>query len=204
LFVSTIAAQSEVPKPTWYRALLDSFREHLRVWMVAAIIGILTVFSGYITESLRSSLNRADLTATRYASFASDISGYVFVAENMAEFLEKGWTSKMTLTGLLTEYNNLTTTLRKNEYVYRAWLTRYWPEEETRDFAAFMAVVRDYDGRLHGLNDEFERVNIANDDTKPPLVKVDPRRAEPVAAELKRLTEDLKARANTLLVRVGQ
>src|SRR6185436_5688952 len=92
-------------KPTWLQGLVTSFKTQTATWVVAFLIGILTLFSGRITESVKFALNRADLRTKQHEELATEISAYIFSAELNAEFIENGWTSKKAMTDLITEYN---------------------------------------------------------------------------------------------------
>jgi hypothetical protein len=174
--------------PTWLQGLATSFKTQTATWLVAFLIGILALFSGRITESVKFALNRADLRTKQYEELATEISQYIFSAELITEFVERGWTTKKTLTDLVTQYNTAITTLRKKEFVYTAWVQKYWGREQLSDFDEFMKSVVEFDKAIHSLNDEFEKVNITGKQEK-----VAPKRAEealklmrPAAAELRK------------------
>jgi len=80
---------------------------------------------------------------------------------------------------LIKEYNTSITTLRKNEFVYSAWIKKYWDKEELAKFDGFMVSVHKFDQAVHSLNDEFEKVNITKKEQK-----IDPKRAKEALAVL--------------------
>jgi hypothetical protein len=178
---------------TWLQGIAASMKTQTATWLVAFLIGILSLFSGHIIESARFALNRADLRTKQYEELATEVSQYIFSAELNTEFVEHNWTTKKTLTDLLNEYNTSITTLRKKEFVYAAWIQKYWGKEQSAKFDEFMESVGNFDKALHSLNDEFEKVNRTGKKQK-----VDPKRAkkafvllQPAAAKLRKHGRDL-------------
>jgi hypothetical protein len=174
------------PPVPWWRQLFTTLREHFTTVLVTTFAGILTIFSGYIVETIKTAVNRADLRVERYQSLSTDVSSHLFSVELLQEFFEHNWTTEPTLKDLLTEYNTSITKLRKNEYVYYQWIARYWDKSALKEFEDIMSLVKKIDHAVHGLNDEFELVNLTK---KQP--KVNPERAKATAKEMKPLVEDL-------------
>jgi len=168
-----------IPTQTWWQGIVTSIKTQTSTWLVAFLIGILGLFSGRITESLKFSLNRADLRTKQYEQLATDVSSYIFSAELTTEYIEHNWTTKAALSDLIKEYNTSITTLRKNEFVYSAWIKKYWDKEELAKFDGFMVSVHKFDQAVHSLNDEFEKVNITKKEQK-----IDPKRAKEALAVL--------------------
>jgi len=183
------------PNPTWLQGLAISLKTQTATWLVAFLIGILSLFSGDITESVKFGLNRADLRTKQYEELATEISQYIFSAELNTEFIERNWTTKKTLTDLANEYNTSITSLRKKEFVYAAWIKKYWGKEQSTKFDAFMESVREFDKAIHSLNDEFEKVNITGKQQK-----VDPQRAKEALKLLQPAATKLRERGHSLLV----
>jgi hypothetical protein len=149
-----------MPENGWLDTIGTSLKTQTATWLVAFLIAILGLFSSRITESIKFSLNRADLRTKQYEELASEVSQYIFSAELNAEFIQNDWTTKQTMTELLKEYNKSITTLRKKEFMYLSWIQKYWGKNETAQFESFMKTVREFDLAIHSLNDEFEAVNI--------------------------------------------
>jgi hypothetical protein len=185
----------EAATPTWGQGIVTSLKTQTATWFVAFLISIFGLFSGRITESVKFALNRADLRTKQYEELATEISRYIFSAELNTEFLEHHWTTKKTLTDLVTEYNTSITALRKKEFVYAAWIQKYWGKEQSAQFDAFMESVREFDRAIHSLNDEFEKVNITGEQQR-----VDPGRAKEALKLLQPAATRLRERGRRLLV----
>jgi hypothetical protein len=183
------------PNSTWLQAIGTSLNTQTATWLVAFLIGILSLFSGRITESVKFALNRADLRTNQYEELATGISQYIFSAELNTEFVENNWMTKPTLTEMVTEYNTSITTLRKKEFVYTAWIQTYWSKTESAKFDEFMETVREFDKAIHSLNDEFEKINITGE-----MNKVDPERAQKALKLLKPAAKKLREQGRAFLV----
>jgi hypothetical protein len=183
--------------PTWLQGLATSFKTQTATWLVAFLIGIFGLFSSRITDSVKFALNRADLRTKQYEELATELSQYIFSAELNTEFIQNNWTTKKTLTDLVTEYNIAITTLRKKELVYAAWIEKYWGKEQSAKFDVFMASVREFDKALHSLNDEFEKVNITEEQKK-----VNPERAKEALKLLQPAAAKLREDGRSLLVSI--
>ena len=144
----------------WGSGLGSSLRTQTATWFVGAVIALLSVFSSHLTEGVKASINRADLRTKSYEELSKDLSEYVFVSELCQEYIEHGWTSRDDMVPLIKEYNDAITKLRKNEFVYLSWLSRYWGKAEVEVLSKVMATARKFDQQVHALNDEFEAVNV--------------------------------------------
>src|SRR5450759_3347923 len=144
----------------WGSGLGSSLRTQTATWFVGAVIALLSVFSSHLTEGVKASINRADLRTKSYEELSKDLSEYVFVSELCQEYIEHGWTSRDDMVPLIKEYNDAITKLRKNEFVYLSWLSRYWGKAEVEVLSKVMATARKFDQQVHALNDDFEAVNV--------------------------------------------
>lgn len=187
-------ANGATPNPTWLQGIGTSLKTQTATWFVAFVLGILGLFSGQITESVKFALNRADLRSKQHEEVASEVSAYIFSAELNTEFIENGWTTKKTMTDLITEYNTSITLLRKKEFVYSAWIKKYWGSNQLARFEAFMKSVAEYDQALHSLNDEFEKVTITGKQEK-----VDPERARKALEQMKPAAAKLRTDGRAFL-----
>ncbi|MFO0951481.1 MAG: hypothetical protein U0835_10085 [Isosphaeraceae bacterium] len=174
-------------KSAWWKTAERYIWDNARGFLATLLVGILAALSGQIIENVKFRLNRADLRIERYQSLASELSAFAFSVELTQEFLEHNWTSLSTLKWLIPEYNNAITSLRKNEFVYRQWLSHYWGKQQVDAFNRIIDTAKKIDRTVHGLNDELEKVE--NDNACHP--KVDESRARATAAELKPLAEEL-------------
>jgi hypothetical protein len=175
-------------------SILVSLKSQTATWFVGVLITVLTLFSSKLTEHIKFALNRADSRTHQYEQIATEISQYIFAAELTVEFIEKDWTTKTSLTELITDYNKSITTLRKNEYVYMAWIQKYWGPREENQFLDFMKSVKAYDSAVHSLNDEFEAVNITGKSSK-----IDRKRAAEALKIMKPALENMRNQGKQLL-----
>jgi hypothetical protein len=178
----------------YWSSISDTLRERLGTLLIGILVAIFGVFSDKIVDTVKFAINKADLRVERYETFSQDLSNHIFLVELMQEYLHEGWTTKDGVVPILLDYNKSITLLRKKEYVYRTVFHRYWDEQTASQFSGLMATVREVDRQIHGLNDEFEAVNIL--ETKE---KIDSQRAEATAAQLKPLLENLRTEADALL-----
>ncbi len=175
--------------------ILKSLKTQTATWFVGLVIAMLGLFSARITESVKFALNRADLRTTQYEELATEVSQYICIAELNTEFIEYEWTNRRSLTGLISEYNESISTLRKKEYVYLAWIQKFWGEGEVARFEEFMNAVREFDSAIHSLNDQFEAVNITEKQEK-----VDPERAKEALELLIPAVESVRKNGRRLLL----
>ncbi len=178
----------------FWSELGNSFTQQIGLYVIAAVIGILSVFSDNLAERIKSALNRANAREDRYAALSNELSGYIFDCELIEEHLAKGWTAKDELTPIVNDYNKDITDLRRNEYANRALLARYWNKERRDEFVALMKEILTIDSTVHGLNDELEQVIILKKQER-----VDPTRAEASADELQKLLVKFEPHAQKLL-----
>jgi hypothetical protein len=179
--------------------LLDNIKlsltSQLGTWFVGLLIATLTLFSSRITESIKFALNRADSRTRQYEELAAEVSQYIFSAELAVEFIENDWTTKQSLTELLKDYNQSIMTLRKKEFVYLAWIRKFWNENQAIQYENFMKSVRVFDSTIHSLNDEFEAVNITGSKQK-----VDKKMGEEALKIIKPAVESLSKNGKSLLM----
>ena len=180
--------------PSWTGAIKSS----LGTWFIGLLVGVLALFSSQVTESIKFALNRADARTRQYEELATEVSQYIFAAELTVEFIEKDWMTKQSLTGLVKDYNESITTLRKKEFVYLAWIRKYWGTEQMVQYRNFMQSVRSLDSAIHSLNDEIEAVNITG--SKP---KVDRQRAEEALKVMKPAVEAVRRNGELFLTSLG-
>ena len=106
---------------------MDIISNNIGAWLAASIVALLTIFSDKILERIRFRLNRADLRTKYFEELATDLSTFVFFSEIFHERYQKGWTNDAAdLASVAGEFNDAITVLRKKEFVYRAWVRKYW------------------------------------------------------------------------------
>ena len=124
------------------------------VWLAATIVAFLTIFSDKILERIRFRLNRADLRTKYFEELATDLSTYLFYSEIFHERYQKDWANDPEdLAAIGGAINGAITTLRKKEYVYRAWVRKYWGSTAVKQFGEVMAAVKSVDDAIHAFND---------------------------------------------------
>jgi len=115
---SSAPGGSSQPTPSWIKSIGDSLKAQAATWFAGFVISILAVFSSTITEYIKTALNNADLRTKYYEEFATNLSEFVFDAEVIVEFIDKGWTDAKAMTPLVKKYNKSIDNVRKKEYVY--------------------------------------------------------------------------------------
>ncbi len=178
---------------SWINGVKLSAKTQTATWLVAFLLAILGLFSGRITESIRFALNRADLRTTQYEELATEISQYIFSAELCTEFIGSSSTTKETLTELVTEYNVNITKLRKKEFVYSAWIQKFWGKSQADKFEQFMNSVRAYDTAIHSINDELGKISKGEKST------IDPQRSVEVLKQLEPAVKQLREHGHAIL-----
>jgi hypothetical protein len=129
--------------------------DKIEVWMSAALVGLLTIFSDRILGRIRLRLNRADLRTKYFEELAVDLSAYLFYAEMFHERYRRGWTDDPNdLDAVGSEVNEAVTTLRKKEYVYRFWAKKYWGREPAIALVEVLEAVKTTDDAIHLFNDD--------------------------------------------------
>jgi hypothetical protein len=181
-------------KRFWESGLGTSLRTQTATWFIGVVIAVLSVFSSHLTEKIKFSINRADLRVKSYETLSQDLSVYVFASENCQESIEHNLTTKDAMTPLVKDYNDAIDKLRKNEFVYRSWLSRYWGKDDVARFSDVMTSARSIDQTFHSLNDEFEAVNITKSKQK-----IDDERAKKAASEMRPKLDLLRSQVQTLL-----
>jgi hypothetical protein len=180
------------PQGFW-SGLGHSFTQQIGIAIIAAVVGILGLFSDNLAGRIKFALNRADARGDIYATLSSQLSSYIFDCELVEEHLANGWTTKDELTPIIGDYNKDITELRKKEYANRALIAKYWNKERREEFAALMKEILTIDSAVHRLNDELEQVTILKKKEK-----IDPARAKASAAELQKLLGEFEPQAEKL------
>lgn len=155
---SQLAIPAAPKPPTMLDKIIESIRTYFVQWIGAALLTLLTVFSGYISENIRTSINRADLRIKQYEELTKELNKFVFSTELCVDMIENNWTRKETLTDWNGYYNGSIIALRQNEFVYRAWLNKYWNTKKVNEFDKLMTIAIRFDNEYRKLNDEIEIV----------------------------------------------
>ena len=86
-----------------------------------------------------------------FEQFALDLSNFVFRAERVREYCEKGWTAPDQIDPVIEEYFAAVTVLRSKELVYEYWDQKFWKEDQRALFKRALGISHDVDQTLHGL-----------------------------------------------------
>lgn len=133
---------------------MNIITDNLGAWLGATIVAFLTIFSDVILERIRTRLNRANLRAKYFEELAIDLSTYLFYAEIFEERYRRGWTrDQADLVAVAGAINGAITTLRKKEYVYRSWATKYWGTTAAHQLVGVLNAVKSVDDAAHAFND---------------------------------------------------
>ena len=178
----------------WTTGLGASLRNQAATWFVGTVIAVLSVFSANLTEGIQDSINRADLRAKSFEVLSRDLSAYVFASELWWEYIDHGWTSREALTPLIKKYNDSVTEVRKNEFVYLSWLSRYWSKADVQEFLDVMATVRKLDRNVQALNDEV--IAVAFSKSKE---KIDEEKGREASRAMRPILDTLRTQVRTLL-----
>jgi hypothetical protein len=118
----------------------------------------------------------------QYKTLSTGLSKFIFATETLQEFLSNNLTEKSTMVSTVSEYNEAITDLRKNEISNMELVQIYPDKHKVAQFEEIMELVNRIDKSTHGLNDELEKVVIAQTQEK-----IAPDRAKATATELKPL-----------------
>ncbi|HEX6740414.1 MAG TPA: hypothetical protein VF079_01300 [Sphingomicrobium sp.] len=133
---------------------MEIFADHLVAWLTAAVLGVLTVFSDRILERIRFRLNRADIRAKYFEELAIDLSCYLFYAAIFEERYRRGWADDPDdLSAVAGEVNSAIATIRKKEFVYRAWARKYWNQKAADGLVGVFLKLAMLDDAIHAFND---------------------------------------------------
>jgi hypothetical protein len=139
---------------SWIETVASSLTQQTATWFIGFVVALLGLFSGRIVETIRFSLNRADLRSKYFEELAVAVSHYVFVVDRLTKVYYRGsWSSAEAKSAIATEYDQVTNTLLQKEYVYRYWLQRYWNTLKVKAFAELMREVMAVDTELIRLNE---------------------------------------------------
>lgn len=133
-------------------SLWVAIKKETRTWLIGLMVALLSVFSAQIVESVQTSINTVEARSDYQKGLLIEVSNYIYAAEVNVVYLQQGIIDGPSLRNILDTYNTSITELRKKEYVYLAWLKRYWQPDSVVHFKQFMATVRQYDQALHRLN----------------------------------------------------
>ncbi|UOQ55254.1 hypothetical protein [Hymenobacter cellulosivorans] len=141
---------------------MTTFFQELRskagLLLTTLIIGVLTVFSDYIVDNIKTGINRANTRTTHFDVISKELSAFIFNAELAEEIGANRISNKAYITSIITDYNTSVTSLRKNEYYHYALIHKYWNEEAYQQYRLAMQQAKTYDSLLHQLNPVYAQL----------------------------------------------
>jgi hypothetical protein len=120
--------------------------------LVTFVVAVVTVPTDYIVGKLRFYANQGDLREVRYPKIATELSAYVFEAENFQEYFGDDITNPETLRTEIADYNRAISLVRADQYANRAIVLRYWGTDVARRYDDVMAHVYAVDNIAHKAN----------------------------------------------------
>jgi hypothetical protein len=170
---------------SWLKSLGDLAKEQAGTLIVGFFVSVFAVFSANITDRIKFALNTADLRTKYFEEFAENLSAFDFEAELVVEYLGDGFTDLDSWTSFTKEYNPLITTLRTKEYVYLAWIGRYWDKKRVDDVETAYTAVKTFDSAIHSLNKDFYAVKLKKiESVSPDKIQQTMTRLRPALATL--------------------
>jgi hypothetical protein len=139
--------------PIAFRFTQD-FSEAAFDWLFPILVLFVAMFFTPAVESIRLRLNRVDISTRMFEQFALDLSTFVFRAERVREYFEKGWTAPEQIDPVIDEYFAAITALRSKELVYEYWDQKFWKEDQRALFKRALGISHEVDQDLHRLNGE--------------------------------------------------
>ena len=135
--------------------MMNFLVQHIEALLATTVIGFISIFSDKILGRIRLRWNRADLRVKYYERLAKDLSRYIFFAELFHERHQREWASNPAdMAAIGGEVNAAVVRLRINEYVYRAWVEKYWDSRGVERFAEVLDAVTATEDAIHAFNDE--------------------------------------------------
>lgn len=171
----------------------SKLKENITMYVITAIIGLLTIFSDSIAGRIKFELNRTDLRTSHHQELSENLSSFVFESENIAEYFENGWTTPKSLEALVGTYNEAITTLRKKEISTESLLHQFWKEADVKNFQETMALVKAVDAKVHSLTPEALSVIEGNAKTVNTAV------TQPIITDLKVINQQLREKSRAFL-----
>lgn len=133
--------------------LLETIQKDATTWFVGALISILAVFSGFITERIKFAINKANLRSQYFEQIALSLSAFIFHAELIQEFQTERWTDSELYKQIVTDYNKLITEIRSKNYIFSSWIATYWQPSRTQLLEDVFEAVKAVDKNVHSFND---------------------------------------------------
>ena len=165
----------------WKTHLLHTFSDQAATWFVGVVLALLGVFSGKLVETIKLALNRADMRSKYYEELAVDLSAHVFAVNRLVKvYYGAAWATDDDKNAIAAEYNVAMNKLCSKEFVYRAWLERFWNDKMVTAYTHTMAKVRSVDLTVIRMNEAPDSTDVRN--------------------ELEREYEALRKAAHTLLI----
>jgi len=138
-------------------------KNHTSLWFATILTGILTTFSQYIADSIKSGLDKSEQRTQYFNAIATDLSKYNFDAETVYNAYFEAEANKGIgvdyIKCLADDYNKGIENLRSKEYLYRAQIGRGWGKKfiffntpKTMDFDVLYLNIKQLDSSIHLMN----------------------------------------------------
>ena len=138
----------------WLNHLLHNFADQAGTWFIGVVLTFLGIFSGRLVEAVKFALNRADLRAKYFEQMAIDISAFVFAIDRYTKVYYSNWLNEEGKSAIAEEYDETMNKLCRMEFVYLAWLQRYWDNRKAEEFTVTMNLVRAIDLAIIHVNED--------------------------------------------------
>jgi len=141
----------------------SKFKNQSFLWFATIMTGILTTFSQYIADSIKSGLDKSAQRIQYFNAIAGDLSKYNFDAETVYNAYFEAEANKGIgvdyIKCLVDDYNKGIENLRSKEYLYRAQIGRGWGKKfiffktsKTMNFDLLYLNIKQLDSTIHLLN----------------------------------------------------
>jgi len=140
---------------------VDEFLKAFGTGLAAIVIGLIAVFSDKLIGRIRLALNRADMRVEQYEKMALTLGEFVFLVQLEYEYRYNRWDAPgkdPSWTLIDDQYKDAINKVRKNEFVYRSWVNKYWDKNQLQEFDRIMKlIIENVDPAIHALKDENEQ-----------------------------------------------
>jgi hypothetical protein len=179
------------------RSFWLSLKTETATWLAAVVIAIGSALAPQITETIKFSINRADLRSRVHENFATDISEYLFYAGLFIDMLDNNLTDMGTLEQVIPDYNRAIVKIKRKEFVYDAQLKTAWNKETAETFQDLLRTIDNFDDGLRGLNPQIQRVKSGES------LKIDSNALDQALPKLKSDVTKMSAKSTMMLSKLN-
>ncbi|MEI6683513.1 MAG: hypothetical protein WCO44_12830 [Bacteroidota bacterium] len=191
-------------KEIWNKLKKQSF-----LWGVTILTGVVTTFSQYIADNIKSGIDKSQLRNQYFNVIAGDLSKFNFDAESVYNAYFESERNKGIgveyITKLVNDYNADLGNLRSREYLFRAQINKGWGKKfiffnthKVSDFDELYFSIRQLDSTIHLTNPIA--LNIVIDQSKTyQLTHCDSTTLIKILPGIKKNLDEVSLRTNILL-----